>query len=208
MFLFNNLRASITILILLDTDDELKISLKVEGFERISQNQNGRTLDPPDLTREIPTDRTLSYDQVDGKDRLDRRSKESDRSSDRIDRLSVGRLNKSLDDRPSQERSESKENLNPTTGQKQTNKKFRNLKETSDKFLDMEPLPDPPPTPPRTSPINIPGGEPLVISTEPMSTSSSGHNKSEDKSNCSSSFDSLGQLLFVYLFYCFAYSRK
>ena len=129
-------------------------------------------------------------------------------------------------DRTSRDRSEIKENLNPktttaastttsvpltsaattttaNTGQKQSSSsgqsKFRSKKETNEKFLDMEPLPEPPPTPPRTtSPINIPpaagGGEPLVISTEPMSTSSSGHNKSEDKSNCSSSFDSLGKI--------------
>ena len=62
---------------------------------------------------------------------------------------------------------------------------------TNERFLDMEePLPEPPPTPQRSSsPIEI--SAPLIISTEPMSVSSSSANKSEDKSNCSTSFDSL-----------------
>ena len=66
-----------------------------------------------------------------------------------------------------------------------------NFHVTNERFLDMEePLPEPPPTPNRSSsPIEI--SAPLIISTEPMSVSSSSANKSEDKSNCSTSFDSL-----------------
>ena len=111
------------------------------------------------------------------------------------------------------EGSEGKENLAPPT--LRPNSKFKPRKETNEKFLDMEPLPEPPPTPPRhkdtvsarvkdgpdpgvpSSPINIPDNpsQPLVISTLPMSMSSSSViNKSEEKSNCSSSFDSLGRI--------------
>lgn len=144
-------------------------------------------------------------------------------------------------------RSESKENLNPRQENQQDDqqqqlarksRKFKPRNETNEKFLDMEPLPEPPPTPPlvvggsekvngggvvatngdivvsfggggggeggstgsrtrSTSPIPIPReslvSQPLIISTEPMSAStSSGINRStEEKSNCSSSFDSL-----------------
>ena len=74
-------------------------------------------------------------------------------------------------------------------------KKKNNTKVTNEKFLDMEDtLPDPPPTPPglkKTEDEEVSeASKPLIISTEPMSVSSSSANKSEDKSNCSS-YDSL-----------------
>jgi len=83
-------------------------------------------------------------------------------------------------------------NLNKSLDNKKLNVGKNSSHVTNERFLDMEePLPEPPPTPKRSSsPIEI--SAPLIISTEPMSVSSSSVNKSvEDKSNCSTSFDSL-----------------
>ena len=168
----------------------------------LRQNQTGRT-NQDDRTR-----RDRSTDQVNN-DRQERSNRDiSELSRPRVDLEHQPR-------RDLEEGSEGKENLAPQESSQKPNNKFKPRKETNEKFLDMEPLPEPPPTPPRhkvtppslvknpppsktsSSPINIPENpsQPLVISTEPMSTSSSVFNKSEDKSNCSSSFDSLGQSL-------------
>ena len=168
----------------------------------IRQNQTGRTKQDDRTRRDCNTDQVSN-------DRQERSNRDkSELSRPRVD----------LDHQPRrdlEEGSEGKENLAPQESSHKPNNKFKPRKETNEKFLDMEPLPEPPPTPPRhkdtppsvvktpppsktsSSPINIPENpsQPLVISTEPMSTSSSVINKSEDKSNCSSSFDSLGQFL-------------
>ena len=97
-------------------------------------------------------------------------------------------------------KSESKENLNKLSSQnivqEVNHKKMNSRKVTNEKFLDMEDsLPEPPPTPPELKKLSdveevSEASKPLIISTEPMSVSSSSANKSEDKSNCSS-YDSL-----------------
>ena len=95
-------------------------------------------------------------------------------------------------------KSESKENINTSQHimQEVNQKKINSRKVTNEKFLDMEDtLPEPPPTPPEIKKLSdveevSEASKPLIISTEPMSVSSSSANKSEDKSNCSS-YDSL-----------------